>query len=111
MKRGRYVRVTAFLVPFPSPFSFSTDLETVAIFSSTLWVMEGWVRNDLCVGSRFYLIARIREGQRCLGKFESGRIQRIERQYALTHQELFQFVRVPPSRGETFGEFALVDNS
>jgi hypothetical protein len=67
MKRGRYVRVTAFLVPFPSPFSFSTDLETVAIFSSTLWVMEGWVRNDLCVGSRFYLIARIREGQRCLG--------------------------------------------
>ena len=106
MRRGQYVRVTAYLVPFPLPFNITTDLETVAILSTTLWLMEGWLRNNLLIGSKIYLSARIREGRPCVGEFKSDRIQRIQGQYALTHQELYQIVRVPPFRKETFTEFA-----
>jgi len=106
MRRGQYVRVTAYLVPFPLPFNITTDLETVAILSTTLWLMEGWLSTNLLIGSQFYLSARIREGRPCVGQFESERIERIEGQYALTRVELYQFVRVPPFRRETFTEFA-----
>ena len=106
MKRGLYVRVTAYLVPFPLPFNITTDLETVAILSTTLWLMEGWLHHNLLVGSKFHLSARIREGRPCVGEFESENIERIEGQYALTRVELYQFVRVPPFKKETFTEFA-----
>jgi hypothetical protein len=106
MRRGQYVRVTAYLVPFPLPFTSTTDLETVALLSSTLWLMEGWLRNNLLIGSKIYLSARIREGRSCVGEFESENIERIEGQYALTRVELYQFVLVPPFRKETFAEFA-----
>ena len=105
MRRGQYVRVTAYLVPFPLPFTFTTDLETVAILSSTLWMMEGWLRHNLLVGSQIYLSARIREGRSCVGEFKSENIERIEGQYALSRVELYQFVLVPPFRKETFAEF------
>ena len=106
MRRGQYVRVTAYLVPFPLPFTSTTDLETVALLSSTLWLMEGWLRNNLLIGSKIYLSARIREGRSCVGEFESENIERIEGQYVLTRVELYQFVRVPPFRKETFADFA-----
>lgn len=106
MRRGQYVRVTAYLVPFPLPFPFTTDLETVAILSTTLWLMEGWLRNNLLIGSQIYLSARMREGRPCVGEFQSETIERIEGLYALTRVELYQFVRVPPFRKETFAEFA-----
>jgi len=105
MRRGQYVRVTAFLVPFPLPFTSTTDLETVALLSSTLWLMEGWLRNNLLIGSKMYLSARIREGRSCVGEFESENIERMEGQFALTRVELYQFVRVPPFRKETFADF------
>jgi len=106
MRRGQYVRVTAYLVPFPLPFTFTKDLETVAILSTTLWLMEGWLRNNLLIGSQIYLSARMREGLPCVGEFQSENIERIEGLYALTRVELYQFVRVPPFRKETFAEFA-----
>ena len=106
MRRGQYVRVTAYLVPFPLPFTFTTDLETVAIISTTLWLMEGWLRNNLLIGSQMCLSARMREGRPCVGEFQSENIERIEGQYALTRVELYKFVRVPPFRKETFAEFA-----
>ena len=106
MRRGQYVRVTAYLVPFPLPFTLTTDLETVAIISTTLWLMEGWLRNNLLIGSKIYLSARIREGRSCVGEFESENIERMEGQFALTRVELYQFVRVPPFRKETFADFA-----
>jgi hypothetical protein len=106
MRRGQYVRVTAYIVPFPLPFSITTDLETVAILSSTLWLMEGWLRHNVLIGSTIHLVARIREGRPCKGEFTSERIHRIEGQYVLTRVELYQFVRVPPFIKETFAEFA-----
>jgi len=106
MRRGQYVRVTAYLVPFPLPFTSTTDLETVALLSSTLWLMEGWLRNNLLIGSKMYLSARIREGRSCVGEFESENIERMEGQFALTRVELYLFVRVPPFRKETFADFA-----
>jgi hypothetical protein len=93
-------------LPFPLPFTFTTDLETVAILSTTLWLMEGWLRNNLLIGSHMCLSARMREGRPCVGEFQSENIERIEGQYALTRVELYQFVRVPPFRKETFAEFA-----
>jgi hypothetical protein len=106
MTRGLHVRVTAYLLPFPLPFNITTDLETVAILSCTLWLMEGWLHNNLLIGSTFHLSARIREGRPCVGEFESENIERIEGQYALSRVELYQIVRVPPFRKETFAEFA-----
>ena len=105
MRRGQYVRVTAYLVPFPLPFTSTTDLETVALLSSTLWLMEGWLRNNLLIGSQIYLSARMREGRPCAGEFQSENIERIEGQYALSRVELYQFVRVPPFQKETFADF------
>src|ERR1700722_11933478 len=106
MRRGQYVRVTAYLVPFPLSFSFTTDLETVSILSSTLWLMEGWLRGNVLIGSKIFLSARLREGRACVGEFESDPIERIDGQYALSRAELYQFVRVPPFRKESFAEFA-----
>lgn len=68
--------------------------------------MEGWLRHNVLIGSKIYLSARIREGRPCVGEFKSDPIQRIEGQYALTRVELYQFVRVPPFRKETFADFA-----
>ncbi len=106
MKRGQYLRVTSYIVPFPWPYSFATDLATVAILSSELWTMEGWLQHSLFVGGRIDLAARVREWRPCKGIFRSLRIERIEGQYVLTHGELYHFVRVPPSGAETFTKFA-----
>ena len=106
MMRGQYVRLTAFIVPFPLPFNISTDLETVALLSTTLWLMEGWLRHNVLIESRIHLSVRIRERRPCVGEFKSEPINRIEGQYALSRVELYQFVRVPPYRKETFAEIA-----
>jgi hypothetical protein len=106
MNRGQYLRLTSYIVPFPCPYSFANDLATVAILSTVLWCMEGWLRNSLLVGGRIDLAARVREGQPCKGIFRSLRIERIEGQYVLTHGELYHFVRVPPLHPDNFTKFA-----
>jgi hypothetical protein len=104
MKRGKYLRFTCYMVPFSFPFT--TSLDTTAMLSIELWTMEGWLLHTLFVGERIEVTVRIKEHEPVLGIFRSGPILNIQGQYALTRQSLYQFVKVPPSRNETFGQFA-----
>lgn len=104
MKRGSYVRVTGYMVPFLFPFT--TDLGTTAMLSITLFTLEGWLQHTLYVGSRIQVAVRIQEGRPSSGVFRSGPILQIQGEYVLTREGLYQFLVVPPSRKETFGKFA-----
>jgi hypothetical protein len=104
MKRGRYVRITAYLVPFDFPFT--NDLGTAAMLSIPLWITEGWLNYNLTVGTRIHLTVRVREGELCLGTFRSGSILQIQGEYVVTREGIYQFQAVPPSPPETFCAWA-----
>ncbi len=103
MKRGDWVRVTVYMI---SATDFPHELRTMARDLIVLSVMEGWLSSHVTIGDRIRMVVRIKGGELCLGEFKSGFIRRIEGPYVLSRQQLYQVLKVPPSRKETFSEFA-----
>lgn len=103
MKRGQYVRISAFML---TNLRNTPDLYTLAVVSIPIWVAEGWLLVHVQPPEPIRLVARIREGKSCRGIFTSAPTVRVRNGYVLTQDTLYQVLRVPPSHKETFAPYA-----
>ena len=103
MKRGQYVRISAFML---TNLRNTPDLYTLAVVSIPIWVAEGWLLVHVQPPGPIRMFARIREGTSCRGIFISAPILRVRNGYVLTQDTLYQVLRVPPSHKETFAPYA-----
>lgn len=92
--RHTYLRITRREVP---PGTIAGNLRRLALASRPVYMVEGYLLNDVRVGEPIRFRACFRLGRPYHRNYRSTPVVILEGEFVLTHYALFQILRVPPT--------------